>query len=305
MIKGKALVFGLLLLFFGQALAQESIPLWEGYHVPHGKQVTLTPYLADSNEMGLAIIVCPGGSYFWLDEKTEGDGVAQWLQKNGISAFVLRYRAAGFGAFFWHHRAIFRGKQYPDMLIDAQRALQWVREHAEEYKIDPNKVGMMGFSAGGHLVMSAACFKETNYLIANGIETEVSLEPTFVAPIYPVVTMREPYVHKRSRRALLSEKRNHNQTMIDSLSLERHIPGDCPPVFLVNCVDDPVVEYHNSILLDSALTANKVNHRYIQYKTGGHGFGASEEKGTPECRQWKQEFLNWIQQQFNNSTINN
>ena len=95
MIKGKALVFGLLLLFFGQALAQESIPLWEGYHVPHGKQVTLTPYLADSNEMGLAIIVCPGGSYFWLDEKTEGDGVAQWLQKK--RHFCLRVALSGGG----------------------------------------------------------------------------------------------------------------------------------------------------------------------------------------------------------------
>lgn len=294
MIKGKALVFGLLLLFFGQALAQENIPLWEGYHVPHGKQVTLTPYLADSNEMGLAIIVCPGGSYFWLDEKTEGDGVAQWLQKNGISAFVLRYRAAGFGAFFWHHRAIFRGKQYPDMLIDAQRALQWVREHAEEYKIDPNKVGMMGFSAGGHLVMSAACFNETNFLKENGIDTEASLCPAFVAPIYPVVTMHEPYVHKRSRRALLGEKQQHNPTMIDSLSLEQHIPTDCPPVFLINCADDPVVDYHNSILLDSALTVNNISHQYIRYYTGGHGFGASEEKGTPECRAWKNEFLNWV-----------
>ena len=301
----KLLFFSFLFLLYGQVFAQESILLWEGYDVSHGKQVTLTPYLTENNETGLSVIVCPGGSYYWLDEETEGDGVAQWLQSNGISAFVLRYRAAGIGAFIWHHRVLFRGKQYPDMITDAQRALQLVREHAKEYHIDPDKVGMMGFSAGGHLVMSAACFKETNYLIANGIETEVSLEPTFVAPIYPVVTMREPYVHKRSRRALLSEKRNHNQTMIDSLSLERHIPSDCPPVFLVNCVDDPVVEYHNSILLDSALTANKVNHRYIQYKTGGHGFGASEEKGTPECRQWKQEFLNWIQQQFNNSTINN
>ena len=301
----KLLFFSFLFLLYGQVFAQESILLWEGYDVSHGKQVTLTPYLAENNETGLSVIVCPGGSYYWLDEETEGDGVAQWLQSNGISAFVLRYRAAGIGAFIWHHRVLFRGKQYPDMITDAQRALQWVREHAKEYHIDPDKVGMMGFSAGGHLVMSAACFKETNYLIANGIDTEVSLEPTFVAPIYPVVTMREPYVHKRSRRALLSEKRNHNQTMIDSLSLERHIPSDCPPVFLVNCVDDPVVEYHNSILLDSALTANKVNHRYIQYQTGGHGFGASEEKGTAECRQWKQEFLNWIQQQFNNSTINN
>ena len=292
----KTLVFCLFLFFIGQAFAQESVALWDGFDVSHGKQVTLTPYLAENNETGLAVIVCPGGSYCWLDDETEGDGVAQWLQSNGITAFVLRYRAIGFGAYFWHHRIIFRGKQHPDMISDAQRALQWVREHAKEYRIDPDKVGMMGFSAGGHLVMSAACFNENNFLIANGIDTKVSLRPTFVAPIYPVVTMRKPYVHKRSRRALLSEKRQHNQVMIDSLSLERHIPADCPPVFLVNCIDDPIVEYHNSILLDSALTANKVTHRYIQYKTGGHGFGASEEKGTAECRQWKKEFLNWIKE---------
>jgi len=294
MMMRRILFFGLLFLFLGQAFAQEPIQLWEGYDVSHGRQVTLTPFLAENNKTGMSVIVCPGGSYYWLDEENEGDDVGRWLQANGISAFVLRYRAAGIGAFIWHHRILFRGKQYPDMITDAQRALQWVREHAKEYKIDPEKVGMMGFSAGGHLVMSAACFKENNYLTANGIDTKVSLKPNFVAPIYPVVTMREPYVHKRSRRALLSEKRNHNQMMIDSLSLECHIPADCPPVFIVNCIDDPVVEYHNSVLLDSALTANKVNHRYIQYKTGGHGFGASEEKGTAECRQWKDEFLNWI-----------
>lgn len=292
-MKLKAIVFGLLLLFFGQAFAQE-VSLWEGYDVHHGNQVTLTPYLAENNDTGISVIVCPGGSYFWLDDETEGEGVAKWLQSNGISAFVLRYRAAGFGAFFWHHRILFRGKQYPDMITDAQRALQWVRQHAEAYHIDPNKVGMMGFSAGGHLVMSAACFNTHDYLKTNGINAEVSLRPDFVAPIYPVVTMRENCVHKRSRRALLSERHQHDEMMQDSLSLERHIPNNCPPVFLVNCVDDPIVEYHNSMLLDSALTANKVNHRYIQYKTGGHGFGASEEKGTNECRQWKKEFLRWI-----------
>ena len=286
----KVLFIGLLLLFFGQAFAQESIPLWEGYKVSHGKQVTLTPFLAENNETGLSVIVCPGGSYYWLDDINEGDEVARWLQENGISAFVLRYRAAGFGAFFWHHRIFFRGKQYPDMLTDAQRALQWVRQHAEEYRINPEKVGMMGFSAGGHLVMSAACFYQTSFLD----DKTVNLRPAFVAPIYPVVTMREKCVHKRSRRALLSEKHQNDPIMRDSLSLERHIPNNCPPVFLVNCIDDPIVEYHNSILLDSALTANHVYHLYLQYQTGGHGFGASEEKGTAECRRWKLEFLKWI-----------
>ena len=89
--------------------------------------------------------------------------------------------------------------------------------------------------------------------------------------------------------------RQFNRQWRDSLSLEKHVSPDCPPVFLVNCQDDPIVKYHNSELLDSALTANHVPHRYIQYKTGGHGFGASDTKGTEECRQWKQEFLEWIQ----------
>lgn len=294
MMRYKALIICLLSLFFEQVFAQESSHLWDGYDIHYGQQVTLTPFVAEDNDMGLAVIICPGGSYCWLDEENEGEKVAEWLQQNGITAFVLRYRTIGFGAFFLHYRCAFRGKQHPDMITDAQRALQWVREHAEVYRIDPEKVGMMGFSAGGHLVMSAACFGDVNFLETNGIETKVSLRPTFVVPIYPVVTMREPYVHKRSRRALLSEKQQHNEVMIDSLSLECHIPANCPPVFLVNCVDDPVVEYHNSILLDSALTANKVEHRYIQYHTGGHGFGACERKGTTECHQWKTEFLNWI-----------
>ena len=98
--------------------------------------------------------------------------------------------------------------------------------------------------------------------------------PQFIACIYPVVTMSGEYCHKRSRRALLGDNKKGSRKMQDSLSVEKHIPKGCPPVFLVNCVDDPIVDYHNSVLLDSALTAEGVPHRYIQYKTGGHGFGA-------------------------------
>ena len=289
----KLLVLSILCFFSGALFAQERIFLWQDANINHGKQVTLTPFVADNNSSGVSVIVCPGGSYYWLDDINEGEKVARWLQSNGITAFVLRYRAAGIGAFLWHYRILFRGKQYPDMLTDAQRALQWVREHAEEYNIDQEKVGMMGFSAGGHLVILAACFNQTDFLENN----DVNLRPAFVASIYPVVTMCENCVHKRSRRALLGERWQHDAVMCDSLSLERHIPDNCPPVFLVNCVDDSIVDYHNSILLDSALTVANINHRYIQYQTGGHGFGVSEEKGTAECHQWKQEFFIWIKEQ--------
>ena len=182
------------------------------------KGLRLFTYPADSaTNTGIAVIVCPGGSYCWHDMEHEGREVAQWLQSNGINAFVLQYRVA---------------------------------------------------------TISAYCI---GY------------------PVYPVVTMRDKqYTHHRSRRGALGVWGQFNKTMRDSLSLEQHIPADCPPVFLVNCVDDPIVKYHNSEMLDSALTAQHIPHRYIQYRTGGHGFGASDEKGTEECRQWKNECLQWI-----------
>ena len=281
-----------LLLLTGMAKAQ--VKIWEGLDISHGRRVKLTSYLAENNPTGRAVIVCPGGSYYWLDTKNEGDTVAMWLQSNGISAFVLEYRAAGIGAFAYRHRAIFRGRQHPDMITDAQRALQWVRTHADEYHINPDKVGMLGFSAGGHLALSTAFFHEHDFLKDAGVDNETSLRPVFAGGIYPVVTMVKPYVHKRSRRGLLSEKHHHDSVLCDSLSLERHVPADCPPIFIANCVDDPVVDYRNSVVLDSALTAAHVNHRYIQFQTGGHSFGASEKRGTAECREWKTEFLKWL-----------
>ena len=253
--------------------------IWENTSV--GKNVELTPYLVPGTGH-MAVVVCPGGSYFWHDIKTEGHSVAQWLQQNGIAAFVLRYRTAYVPAFITRFRYVFRGNRYPDPQDDLQQALKYVRQHAEEYGIDATKVGAMGFSAGGHLVMSAAEWLSPQE------------RPAFVVPVYPVVTMTEPCVHKRSRRALLGENKVSDQALCDRLSLERHVPVDCPPVFLVNCKDDPIVDYHNSELLDSALQARHVPHVYLQYETGGHGFGASLEKGTAESRQWRQAFLEWI-----------
>ena len=290
-MKKLILVFSLLLL---TGMAKAQVKIWEGLDISYGRRVKLTSFLADENPTGTAVIVCPGGSYYWLDKKNEGDTVAMWLQSQGISAFVLEYRAAGIPAFAYRHRAIFRGRQHPDMITDAQRALQWVRTHAEEYHINPDKVGMLGISAGGHLALSTAWFHNHDFLKDAGVENETNLRPAFVGAIYPVVTMVKPYVHKRSRRGLLSEKHHRDPVMCDSLSLERHVPADCPPVFLANCVDDPVVDYRNSVVLDSALTAAHVDHRYIQFQTGGHSFGASEKRGTAECREWKTEFLKWL-----------
>ena len=273
----RIIIIFLLSLQFSQTEAQVNI--WEG--VKGQKKVEMTPYLAQGSD-NKAVIVCPGGSYFWHDMHTEGHDTARWLQAHGISAFVLRYRTAYVPAFLFRYRYVLRGNRYPDPQDDLRQAIHYVKRHYAEYGIDTLQVGAMGFSAGGHLVMSAAeLFSPSD-------------RPAFVVPVYPVVTMTEPCVHKRSRRALLGESRVRNTTLRDLLSLERHVPDDCPPVFLVNCKDDPVVDYRNSVLLDSALTAKRIPHRYLQYATGGHGFGMSDKKGSPECRQWRNEFLKWL-----------
>ena len=233
----------------------QTVNIWEGMDV--SMNVEMTPYLV------------PG---------TENKA------QNGISAFVLRYRTAYVPAFITRFRFLFRGNRYPDPQDDLRQALTYVRKHAKEYGVDAHRVGAMGFSAGGHLVMSAAEWFRPQE------------RPDFVVPVYPVVTMTKNCVHKRSRRALLGESKVKDARLRDSLSLEQHVPADCPPVFLVNCKDDPVVDYRNSVLLDSALQARHIPHVYLQYQTGGHGFGASEKKGSPECRQWKQAFLAWVRE---------
>ena len=261
--------------------------------------VTLEVYLPASvdNMPATAIIVCPGGSYSWLDIDTEGVKVAEHLRSKGIAAFVLKYRVQGKFQFASHSRAIFGGNKHPDAICDLQRAIQYVREHDKEYGINKNKVGVMGFSAGGHLVMSAAEFFNTNFLSNQGIITDTSLKPDFVAPIYPVVSMSHESAHTRSRRALLGEWKKFSKEMRDSLSLENHVPDDCPPVFLLNCKDDPVVDYRNSMLLDSALTAHNISHLYIQYPTGGHGFGAERKKMNEYTKNWLDRFTEWLKRE--------
>lgn len=246
-------------------------------------KVELIPFLAEGSD-NTAIIICPGGSYFWHSMQTEGYEVAHWLQMNGISAFVLRYRVGGYFAFFSHYRLLFKGHTYPAPQEDLHQAIAYLRQHAETYSISSERIGAMGFSAGAHLAMSGAeLFKKNE-------------RPAFVAAIYPVVTMCNDYVHKRSRRGLLGERDKKNPKLCELLSLERHVPADCPPVFIVNCKDDPIVDYKHSVALDSALTVQGIPHKYIQYPTGGHGFGASDQKGSAECRKWKQAFLDWLNQ---------
>ena len=287
----------ILLLLFSLTAYPQTIHLWKGTSVK-ASGVTLVPFLPESASDVPAVIVCPGGSYFWLDRTNEGTMVCEWLRSNGIAAFLLEYRTGGWFEYTFATRAVFRGHQHPDMIEDIQRAVQTVRENHELYGVDPSKIGCMGFSAGGHLVMSSAEYFGTDFLKPHGIDSSVSLRPDFVAPIYPVVSMSADCTHHRSRRGLLGERRVRSLEMRDSLSLEKHVRQDTPPVFLLNCVDDPVVDFHNSELLDSALAAAGVPHQYIQFQTGGHGFGANPDRFTEETAGWQELFMQWIRRLF-------
>ena len=273
--------------------SSRTITPWAGLE-KHADEVKVTPYLADDSRNAPTVIVCPGGSYHWLDVKGEGIEVAEWLRDNGVNAVLLQYRTAGLGSFIWHYRFLFRGRRHPDMICDIQRTIRYVRENADSLGIDPQRVGVMGFSAGGHLALSSACFSGTDYTNLLEGPSAVSLRPDFVCAIYPVVTMNGEYAHRRSRRGLLGEWGVYSSSKRDMMSIEDNIPEDCPPVFFINCKDDPVVDWHNSVILDKALTDAGVNHKYILYETGKHGFGVSDIYGSPECRKWRDEFLIWL-----------
>ena len=222
------------LFFCASVLAQDStIYLWRNVKGMEKQPSVMFMHKAASTapHTRTAVIVCPGGSYHHLGLKSEGNTTATWFAENGVTAFVLKYRTA---ESLYH---------YPAMLQDIQRAIQLVRENADAWDIDPDKVGVIGFSAGGHLVTMAGEFWQTHDEISKlGIQTNVSLRPDFVIPVYPVVSMQD----------------------------------DMPPTYVVVCDDDPVVIPENSLRLYDALQAAGIESRLARYPWGKHGFGMKD-----------------------------
>ncbi len=257
------------------------IKLWK--NVPGMKSMPTKLYVYPApkeNNTGVAVVVCPGGSYaHTMGIATEGFGVAEWLNSQGITAFVLKYRVGSKG---YHH---------PAMIEDAQYAICYVREHAKAYGINPDKVGIMGFSAGGHLATMAGAFHKTNFLADKKVKFDVSLRPDFVVPVYPVVSMLDGIAHERSRRNLLTRHYTAEERAL--LSMELNIPPNMPPTLVVTAKDDPVVKYENSVRLDNSLTKASIPHKFLLYETGGHGYGM-DEKLAPEAGQWKYSFIKWL-----------
>ena len=235
--------------------------IWEGVDGMQTERSVLESFIPQ-NPNGTAVIVCPGGSYHHLDLNKEGRTTAQWFAQQGVTAFVLQYRTAKDG----YHA--------PAMQQDLQRAIQLVRENANEWNLNPDKIGLIGFSAGGHLVAWAAEHGNDNLLLELHLFPTVKLNANFVIPVYPVVSMQDTIAHQWSRRSLLGLKPTQEEK--DAWSLELTVSDSMPPVYLVACKDDPVVQYENSVVFFKALLQKKVDVTFASYEWGGHGFGMAD-----------------------------
>ena len=226
---------------------------------------------------GTAVIICPGGAYWGLAIKHEGIQVAKWLNSLGITAFVLKYRLPD--------GSIMENKSIGPMQ-DGQKAIRIVRNRAKEWGIDPNRIGIMGFSAGGHLAATLSVhFNEKVYQP----EDLTSARPDFSLLIYPVISMKDDITHWGSRENLLGKSPSAEQ--IAHFSNELQVNSETPPAFMVHSLDDDAVLVQNSISYALAMHKFKIPCELHIYQSGGHGYGLGRSKNTesswPEaCRKW-------------------
>ncbi len=234
---------------------------------------TLSIYLPDAAKAnGTAVIVCPGGGYTHLAASHEGIDVAKVLNEWGITAFVLKYRLPNDSNNIDKSIA---------PLQDAQRAIQLVRQHAAEWHVNPAQIGIMGFSAGGHLASSAGTHF-TKALIDNPGNT--SLRPDFMVLLYPVISFTDSLAHGGSRDALIGKMPTAEK--IKYYSNELQVTAQTPPAFLVHAKDDGTVKVQNSIAFYEALQKNKVPAEIHLFDKGGHGFGMDNPTTTDKWMDW-------------------
>lgn len=226
---------------------------------------------------GTAVIVCPGGGYGILAADHEGRQVAEWLNTLGVTAFVLRYRL---GPRYRH----------PAPLQDAQRAIRYVRSRAEEYKLAPDRIGLWGFSAGGHLTATAGThFEAGNSNTADPIDRQ-STRPDFLILAYPVISFTADYTHRGSARNLLGER--PDPALLENLSNEKQVTAETPPTFLFHTDEDSGVPPENSVAFYLALRRAKVPAELHIYERGKHGVGLAP--GDPVLSTWKERLAGWM-----------
>ncbi|MGA3185870.1 MAG: alpha/beta hydrolase [Bryobacteraceae bacterium] len=237
---------------------------------------SLTPYLAKSPN-GTAVIVCPGGSYMHLATDHEGVQIAKWLNSLGISAFVLQYRLGP----KYHH---------PVMIHDAQRAIRTVRTHAASLHIQPDRIGIWGFSAGGHLASTAATHFDAGDPNAPDPIDRARSRPDFAILAYPVISLNSEYTHAGSRTNLLGA--TPDQKLLDDLSNDQRVTPQTPPTFLFHTSDDPVVPVENSVRFYLALRKAGVPTEMHIFENGPHGVGLAPTDATLSV--WSALLANWL-----------
>jgi acetyl esterase/lipase len=276
-----------------------SIPLWPGEppgaggFAPLPRQADWSPTFLNgvarpdlrvfrpARSNGRAVLVIPGGAYWFVSSANEGVDTAQRLTARGFTAFVLTYRLPGEG---WKRRS-----DVP--LQDAQRAMRVIRANAARFSIDPAKLAAVGFSAGGHLAATlTAQHAEHTYEHVDAAD-EASPRPFATGLVYPVVTMERPWTHEKSRTLLLGEAPSTAQ--VEHRSAERHVDSNTPPVFIVHAFDDEAVPAENSLRFMNAMRAAKRPVEAHLLQEGGHAFGVGYPNTTSQY--WLPLFSTWLQ----------
>ena len=240
------------------AATPERLPLWKG-HAPTGAgqfetaDAFITVHPAPKPN-GAAVVICPGGGYGGLVTGAEGHGIARWLNQQGIAGIVLEYRLPS-------------GRPYVP-LLDAQRAIRTARSNAKSWGLDPAKIGIMGFSAGGHLASTAGTHFDAGDSQAADAVDRVSSRPDFLILVYPVITMGSQ-AHGGSRSNLLGK--DPTPELVKLFSNEQQVTENTPPTFLAHALDDKPVPPENSQAFYTALQAHKVPSQYLELPSGGHG----------------------------------
>jgi acetyl esterase/lipase len=234
-------------------------------------------YPAKEPATGAMVVICPGGGYGVLAIDHEGQQIARWFNSLGISAAVVKYRLGP----RYHH---------PAPLQDVQRAIRYVRSRAVELKIDPARVGVMGFSAGGHLASTVSThFDLGDSMQADPVEHQ-SCRPDFSILCYPVISLKSEFGHKGSARNLLGE--NPDVKLLESLSTETRVTGETPPTFLFHTGEDKGVPVQNALVYYQALVENGVPAELHVYQQGPHGVGLAN--GNPVLTTWKERLADWL-----------
>ena len=243
----------------------------------------ITVYLPDQTQYKsptAAIIICPGGGYGGLAIDKEGHDIAKWLNTIGVTGIVLKYRMP--------HPEITKD-QSPWPLLDAQQAIRLSRTQAKKWNIDPARIGIMGFSAGGHLASTAGTHFDNGNAAATDPIARQSCRPDFMMLGYPVITLRAPIAHTGSKKNLLGT--NPDEKLIALYSNDEQVTRDTPPTFLVHAKDDGV-KVANSIQFADQLKKAGVKYSLLLFEKGGHGFGMGVNGGEPAT--WPGKFAQWL-----------